>query len=189
MDQSATQNETTNGYAAALDQLEQDHASIGLVPRDRLIAEPQLPESISTLPPDQVKELYDQYLAYYDFLTEQLIFREIGLGVAGSNLRHVEAVVLLRVSALPGKSNKDVRDASVLVDLDYRDANEHFAIVSGYVKAVSEKRNVCSKIMDRLYRELMLRSEVNNAYGRSVPNVALMPQQPPAAPRRPWERK
>lgn len=182
-------------YADVQDALEADLAAIGLTLNTVQVEQPVFPENVQDLPERRVKELYDHYLCYYEFLTDQLIFREIGLGIAQENKKYVEAVELLNVTKAMGKSSQDLRDAAVLKSDAYQEASHHLAYLQGFTKGVGEKRSVVSKIMDRLYRELLLRGDVGNAYGRAahLPPSQGRPDGPARAPdgppKRPWEKR
>jgi hypothetical protein len=166
--------------------------------QEREVSQPRFPENISALPEQALKDLYDRYLHYYDFLTDQLIFQEMSLGISLQNMKYVEAGEVLRVAreTEKRKTTQDVRDARVKDADCVQEAIRYHARVSGFVNAVSEKRAVISKIMERLYRELLMRGEVMGAYGRAnalqqqqamTERARQMPAQ--GAPKRPWDKR
>ena len=179
--------EQSNGYAEAWEALEQDLAALGIAPKEERTPQPDFPENASAMSDDQLKETYDQYLQFYDYLTDQLSSREIGLGFAAGNLKAVEADLTVAVAAENPKMSVDMRAAHVVRHPYYLEANQQHCTVVGSVKAFQAKMHSCSKIMDRLYRELLLRSESNKQYGRS--QSPLFQPGTSEQPRRPWDRR
>lgn len=189
-EQEQDQQSLSNGYAEAWGLLEQDLADLGIGPKAVLTPQPDFPENASAMSDDQLKETYDRYLQFYDYLTDQLTSREIGLGFAAGNLKAIEADLAVAVAAENPKMSVDMRAAHVVRHPYYLQANQQHCTVVGSVKAFQAKMHSCSKIMDRLYRELLLRSESNKQYGRSQSPV-FQPSVPntPGPARRPWDAR
>ena len=97
--------------------LEQDLANTGFNPeREPPGLEPRLPKGVSSLPQDQLRAHYDDYQAFYEFLTDQLIRILPHLETNRERAKTTLAAVRGEVLANTALTNKEARDSAIETD-------------------------------------------------------------------------
>lgn len=122
--------------------------------------EPTLKKGADSLSLPDLKAAYDEYLAYYDFLTTQRIRFATKLLVCQARLDHAQAMATLQVARNKEVySNAELRDAAVRVEPAVVSASTEVLYLRGMRDSLEERRHSMTKTMDRLYREIMLRTD------------------------------
>ena len=121
--------------------------------------EPRLREKVSRLTEHELKDMYDEFLSYYDYLTDQITKWEVYLGTTKEMADVVHGAVLLEVYENKILKNAELRKAAVVVHPAYLSARKDYLYVKQMHSAQDERRKRISKSMDRIYRELMLRTQ------------------------------
>ncbi|MBP72881.1 MAG: hypothetical protein CMA70_04775 [Euryarchaeota archaeon] len=142
-------------------QLEKELRSTGFNPTAEppLKEEPEITASLSELPLRELKDLYDCYLVFYGYLTDQitrcLCFLEVTK--ARQALQYAEA--MKRAHSDKSLTNADIRKASVETNVEYIKAKRDYLYFKQLLAAHEERRRKMSKSMDRVGRELWLRTQ------------------------------
>ena len=123
--------------------------------------EPALPAQVGTMSLQELRDLYDAYLAFYEYLTNQLVQLIPKLAVVQEQLIYKEAKARLRIAKDKEFTNEALRDAAISIDDKVLDARLEVRTINGIKQAQEERRNKMSKTMERLYRELVLREQPN----------------------------
>lgn len=140
--------------------LEQDLANTGFNPeREPPGLEPRLPKGVSSLPQDQLRAHYDDYQAFYEFLTDQLIRILPHLETNRERAKTTLAAVRGEVLANTALTNKEARDSAIETDERVTGTRIRVVYLETLQAAQEERRKKMSKAMERLYRELMLRTD------------------------------
>ena len=142
------------------DQLIDDLGKTGFSPQTSPpCSEPRLQDKVSRMTEHDLKDLYDEFLAYYDYLTDQITKWEVYLGTTKEMADTVHGAVLLNVHKDKALKNAELRKAAVAVHPAYLAARKDYLYVKQMHSAQDERRRRISKSMDRIYRELMLRTQ------------------------------
>lgn len=108
---------------------------------------------------DQVRDLYDEYVEFYSYLTAELIKLNMYLGPCEHAYKHAKATALL--DAAKDKSmNAAMRDAYVQCDEIVLAADLEFQYFDRLWRAQDERRRGASKVIERLWRELVTREKL-----------------------------
>lgn len=114
-----------------------------------------------------MRDTYDEFLAYYKYLSDLLprctAFKEI----TKARQVVVRATALLDANKRQELGNSDSRKAWVETRPEVVTAVCEYLYFKSLYDATEERRHGLSKSMDRIYRELMLRSE-NSEYDRQA---------------------
>ena len=121
--------------------------------------EPRIRRKVSRMTAPELKDLYDEFLAYYDYLTDQITKWEIYLGTTKEMADTVHGAVLLEIHKDKDLKNAELRKAAVATHPAYLAARKDYLYVKQMHSAQDERRKRISKSMDRIYRELMLRTQ------------------------------
>ncbi len=122
-------------------------------------AEPRFPSNLSKLDTAKVKEIYDDYMSWYEYLTDQLSQDQAFLTVAKARLETVHAEATKRVAKNKEATNADLRKAHIQTDLEYLGALQDFTYFKAKEKVQSERRDKIKRSMDRIGRELWFRTQ------------------------------
>jgi hypothetical protein len=149
----------SNRYLETVAQLESELDSTGYaLERDPPGKEPELPDRvIRDLTVNEVKDLYDKFLAFHAFLSHQLAKCLIYLGAAEARARVARAEVFQRICADKTYTNAELREGAVLLDEDFQRIDADRLYFKSLFDIQEERRKSMSKIMERLARELALR--------------------------------
>lgn len=161
-------------YDLLLGMLETDLANTGFNPeKEPPGLEPRLPKGVSSLPQSQLRAHYDDYQAFYEFLTDQLIKILPHLETNRERAKTTLATVRGEVSANTALTNKEARDSAIETDERVIGTRVRVVYLETLQAAQEERRKKMSKAMERLYRELMLRTDQHTP-------APPMPEVPPA---------
>lgn len=121
--------------------------------------EPRFPRNLSHMTTAQVKELYDDYMSWYEYLTDQLSQDQAFLTVSKARLDTVWAEATKRVSKIKEATNAELRKAHIQTDIEYLGALQDYTYFKSKEKVQSERRDKIKKSMDRIGRELWFRTQ------------------------------
>ena len=122
-------------------------------------SEPRVPSGLSTMPKVELKELYDRFLSFYDYISH-VIVNDIGKQyIAKARLDTVEATAFLKTANRKDLGNSELRRASVEVDPDYVGANKDYVFIKARLAMSQIRVDVYKRAMERLGRELWYRSK------------------------------
>jgi len=146
--------------------------------------EPHLPTNVSSLPLERVKALYDEFLEFYNYISDRITVGSVPLGLTKDAASVVEAeVVLLAHSKKSEYPNADLRKAFVTSHPALLAAQKDHAFFKQLLGAQNNRLKKLSKSMDRLYRELMIRQPNNWSRDRGNRNNGYKQQQAQAPQR------
>jgi hypothetical protein len=145
--------------------LEKDLKSTGFSPdrKPPLEKEPKIEANLSRVETEGLKDLYDQYLIFYSYLTDQItrciVFFEV------TKARHVQkhAEAMKKAHTNKNLTNADLRKACVETDVIYLNAKRDFLYFKQMLAAHEERRRKMSKSMDRVGRELWFRTQSDSS--------------------------
>ncbi len=156
----ADQEQPSEYFLSVSDRLLQDLKDSGFqLGRQVPAAEPQFPQDTTGIPPEELRKLYDEYLHFYEYLTDQLIQMQLFVGLSKADYAHTRARVLLQVMRDKRATNADVREALVATNEAVLSSYRDMLYQQAYCDMQEERRKKMSKVIERLYRELMLRSD------------------------------
>ena len=120
---------------------------------------PVYPEQITKLTEIELRDNYDLYLGFYEFLTTQLIRFKSSLLVEQHKAKKVRAAAVIDISKDKTLTNADLKAAAVELYGALTEVENEVLYLTNIVEGFEEAKRSASKIMDRLYRELMLRAD------------------------------
>ena len=121
--------------------------------------EPKIRGSVSDLDAPNLKKLYDQFLAFYDYITDQ-IATDIGfVMVSKARLEQVHAQALLRAQGDSSLKNAEQRKAAATTDGTYVGAQRDYTYFKAKLAMQQERRDKYKRAMDRIGRELWYRTQ------------------------------
>ena len=124
--------------------------------------EPKIRGSVSDLDAPDLKRLYDEFLAFYDYITDQ-IATDIGfVMVSKARLEQVHAQALLRAHNDASLKNAEQRKAFATTDATYVGAQRDYTYFKAKLAMQQERRDKYKRAMDRIGRELWLRTQDEN---------------------------
>ncbi len=141
------------------EQLDADLEETGFRVQRRKLIEPRVPTPIRTQSRDSLKDVYDQLLTYYDYLTDLIVGDTRGLAVAKGRKDDVLALASARVYNEKAHKNAGARQAAVDSDGEVRLAKRDLTYFTTRVKSHTERRDKIKRWMDRVGRELWLRTQ------------------------------
>lgn len=121
--------------------------------------EPRFPRDLSKMRTPDIKELYDNYLSWYEYLTDQLAQDQAFLTVAKARLDTVWAEATRRVAKNKEATNADLRKAFIQTDLSYLGAVQDHTYFKAKLGVQVERREKVKRSMDRIGRELWFRTQ------------------------------
>ena len=152
-----------NEYLKLRDSMEADLRKSGFNPStDPPCREPDISSGVSSLSPDTLRELYDSYLAYYDFISDDITRLEVYLRTTEKRASIVRAHIVLE-SAQHKKelSNAELRNAWVEVHPSYQAALKDHLYFKQMHAAQEQRLRKMSKAMDKVYWELWSRDQAH----------------------------
>lgn len=150
-------------FLALRETLEEDMKRTGFNPdSDPPIKEPRLREHISDMETTSLKNLYDDFLAFYEYVTDQVAQDSAYTLIAKARMELMQAQALKRAHMNSELKNADMRKAAVTTDGQYISAQRDYIYFKTRSGMQSERRARLSKSMDRLGRELWLRTQDND---------------------------
>jgi len=121
--------------------------------------EPKIRGSISELGAPALKSQYDQFLAFYDYITDQIAI-DIGfVMVSKARYEQVQAQATLRTHADTSLKNAELRKAAVSIDPTVVGALRDYTYFKAKLAMQQERRDKFKRAMDRIGRELWYRTQ------------------------------
>ena len=140
--------------------IEQDLKATGFSPDSEPPSkEPRFPRTLSKMGTPEIKELYDDYMSWYEYLTDQLSQDMAFLTVAKARLDTVQAESTKRASKCKEATNADLRKAYIQTDIEYLGALQDHTYFAAKKVVQSERRDKIKRSMDRIGRELWFRTQ------------------------------
>jgi len=160
----------SDGFFELIGALEQDLLDTGFVfSKDPPGLEPRVPDNLSTMSREELKKLYDRFLAFYDFVSHNIVLDLGKQWVAKARLEHVEADSIKRNTAFKKDlTNAELRRAVVELDPAFVEASKDYVYVKARLTMNQQRIDVYKRAMERIGRELWLRvqdSEIANEPG------------------------
>ena len=138
-------------FLALRDTLEEDLKRTGFNPDTNPPGrEPRIRGSVAALKAPELKEMYDEFLAFYDYITAQIV-TDIGFEVVSkARLEHVQASVTLKAHADSSLKNAEQRKTFVYNDPAYLGAKRDYTYFKGKLAMQQERRDKYKRAMDRI---------------------------------------
>ena len=126
---------------------------------------PRIKGGLDGLPFKELKDLYDKFLAFYEYLSDE-VTRFIGYTNI-TKARHdlVEAKVLKRIHASGDYKNAETRKCALLTDPEYMGAQKDYVYCKTMLQTQRERRDKINKSMERLSKEFWLRKDSSGKNG------------------------
>ena len=106
-----------------------------------------------------MKDLYDEFLAFYEYLTDNIV-RCLGfVSVAKARMELKKAEALIAAKKDDSVTNAESRNGFVLTNPAYMAAQQDHIYFKTMLAMHEERRRKISKSMDRIGRELWLRTQ------------------------------
>lgn len=142
------------------DRLEKDLKATGFNPANNPPSvEPSLPAKLSVLTDDGLRDLYDDFLKYYDYLTDQITRCEVYLGTTKERAAAIYAAIKLEAAQDDRFKNAEARNSFVDVHPAYLAAMQDYLYFKQFHAAQEERRKKISKSIERVSRDLWGRSQ------------------------------
>jgi hypothetical protein len=140
--------------------LDEDLKATGFAPdRSPPGREPRVPRELRDLDNYSLKGLYDEFLAYYDYLSDQ-IAQDNGYSLIGkARLELMAATASRKAQADKSLTNADARKAFVETDQELLGAKRDYVYFKARLQTQRERRDKISKCMERIGRELWFRAQ------------------------------
>jgi hypothetical protein len=127
---------------------------------------PNVYGGLSKLDLSEIRDLYDRYLAYYDYITDQIAGLEIYRKTTEKRLERVHATLTLQASENRKLSNADLRKAWVVVHDTYQAAQQDHLYFKQMLSAQERRYRKLSKVKEDVSRELWSRTQGTTTGGR-----------------------
>ena len=138
--------------------LEKDLRATGVSPdRDPPGEEPRIPEGLKELPNESIKELYDNYLSFFEYVSDLLAKASSYATISKARLEAVAATATLESAKDKSLTNAELRKAHVTKAC--LGAKRDYVYFKAQVDVHEARLRKISKSMDRLGRELWFRSQ------------------------------
>jgi hypothetical protein len=153
--------------------LEKDLRDTGFDPDTKPpFKEPRITFSLSELTDKDLRDQYDRFLRFYDYLTDEITRCEVYLGTTKARATTIFAAISLEVHEQKAYTNAETRKHAVLVHPSYLVAQKDFLYFNQLHSALEERRRKMSKSIDRIYREITFRmSDFKTPYAKSGPET------------------
>tara|TARA_Y100000310_G_scaffold315809_2_gene366810 strand:- start:2714 stop:3286 length:573 start_codon:yes stop_codon:yes gene_type:complete len=147
-------------FLELLGTLEEDLRKTGFDPDSKPPGrEPKIRGSVSDLDAPDLKRLYDEFLAFYDYITDQIATAVGFVMVSKARLEQVHAQALLSAHADTSLKNAEQRKATAVTDVTYVGAQKDYTYFRAKLAMQQERRDKYKRAMDRIGRELWLRTQ------------------------------
>ena len=153
--------------------LEKDLRETGFNPEAKPpFSEPKITSPLSESSDKELRDQYDKFLRFYDYLTDEITRCEVYLGTTKERANTISAAISLEVQEQKNYTNAEARKNAVLVHPAYIIARTDFLYFNQLHSALEERRRKISKSIDRVYREITFRMSDFKAspYNRSSPS-------------------
>jgi len=140
--------------------LEEDLRVTGFSPsKEPPGTEPIIPPGLSSKSNGFLKDLYDEFLSYYAYLTDQVAQDTCYSSVSKARLGLKSAEATKRVASDSKLTNSDQRKAAVETDPDVVGALRDYTYFKAKLAVQEDRKRKVSKCMDRIGRELWFRTQ------------------------------
>jgi len=126
--------------------------------------EPNVYGGVSKLDLSELRDLYDRYLAYYDYVTDQIARLEIYRKTTEKRLELVHADLTLRAAENSKLTNAELRKAFVITSEVYQAAQQDYLYFKQMLAAQERRYRKFSKIKEDVSRELWTRTQGTPAH-------------------------
>lgn len=138
--------------------LEKDLRATGFSPdRDPPGTEPVIPEGVRDLPNEDLKRLYDEYLAFFEYVSDRLAQASSYASISKARLEQVAAEATLSSVREKQLTNAELRKA--FVTKACVGAKRDYVYFKAQVDVHEARLRKISKSMDRIGRELWFRTQ------------------------------
>ena len=138
--------------------LEEDLRATGFSPdREPPGEEPRIPQGLKDLPNEDLKSLYDTFLAFFEYISDQLAKASSYATISKARLESVAADATLACVRDKQLTNADLRKAFVIKASV--GAKRDYVYFKAQVDVHEARLRKISKSMDRLGRELWFRAQ------------------------------
>tara|TARA_Y100000310_G_scaffold321650_1_gene379594 strand:+ start:330 stop:956 length:627 start_codon:yes stop_codon:yes gene_type:complete len=145
-------------YIALREQLKKDLERTGFNPKvSPPCKEPTIVGSLSDSTERELRDLYDVFLSFYDYLTDEITRCEIYLGTTKERANTVFSAISLEVLSNELYKNAESRKHAASVHPAYLIARKDYLYFSQLHSALEERRRKMSKSMERIHREISFR--------------------------------
>ena len=145
------------------DTLEQDLRATGFSPsKEPPDKEPTIPKGLSEKPNEFLKSLYDEFLAYYVYLTDQVAQDTYYAAVGKARLELKIAEATKRISTDVKLTNAEHRKSAIVTDHEVLGAQRDFTYFKSKLSVQEDRKRKISKCMDRIGRELWFRTQTEH---------------------------
>ena len=127
---------------------------------------PNVYAGLSKLSLSEVRDLYDRYLAYYDYITDQVAGLEIYQKTTEKRLEKVHAHLTLLAAENKKLSNAELRKAWVVTNETYQAAQQDHLYFRQMLAAQERRYRKLSKVKEDVSRELWSRTQTPSIAGR-----------------------
>ena len=142
--------------------LEKDLQATGFSPdREPPGSDPVMPKGVKDLPNEELKSLYDQYLSFFEYVSDQLAQASSYASISKARLEQVAAEATLSSAKDKSLSNAELRKAYVTKACV--GAKRDYVYFKAQVDVHEARLRKISKSMDRLGRELWFRAQDENS--------------------------
>jgi hypothetical protein len=158
-------------YLDLKDSMEEDLSRSGFNPAKAPPGkEPKAPTNFSQLGPDTLRTLYDQYIAFYEYISDEITRLEVYVRTTSERTSLIHSHLVLE--AMRNKktlSNAEVRKAWVETQPAYQQALQDSLYFKQMLNAQEQRRRKMSKMMERVYWEIWTKTHPDQA-DRHVPD-------------------
>jgi hypothetical protein len=154
-------NKTTDLFLDLRETLKEDLRKTGFSPNadGGPGEEPKIPTDLSSKTNDFLKTLYDEFLSYYAYLTDQVAQDTCDATVSKARLEFKGAQAALKAATDPRLTNADMRKAVVETDAETLGAKRDYIYFKSKLAVQEDRKRKISKCMDRIGRELWFRTQ------------------------------
>lgn len=148
-------------YLRLRDSMESDLRKTGFDPKvDPPCKEPSISRGVTGLAKDELMELYDSYLAYYDYISDEITRLEVYLRTTEKRASVIKAHLTLEASKRKKElSNAELRGAWVEVHPSYQSALQDHLYFKQMHDAQEQRLRKMSKAMDKVYWAMWARDQ------------------------------
>lgn len=138
--------------------LENDLRATGFSPdREPPGEEPRIPQGLKYLPNEDIKGLYDSYLSFFEYISDQLAKASSYATISKARLETVAAEATLATARDSKLTNSELRKA--FITKSCLGAKRDYVYFKAQVDVHEARLRKISKSMDRLGRELWFRTQ------------------------------
>jgi hypothetical protein len=140
--------------------LDRDLRATGFAPDDEPPGlEPKFRGSVSGMHTEEIKDLYDTFLAFHGYVSEQHAQAALNATIAEARWKSLQASFVKESQADSSLRNADLRKAAIATDPNCLSAQRDHVYFKSTAAAHEKRLQRMSKVMARLARELWHRTQ------------------------------